>query len=81
MLLLLNIIGRAVYYGSSMVATIIIREIYHLFIDIEVELVGGTSEDEGRVQINLGGRQGTICDDYWDWRDAKIVCNMLNYER
>ena len=54
---------------------------FHLFKDTKVELVGGNSEDEGTVQINLGGRQGTICDDYWDRRDATVVCNMLNYER
>ena len=46
----------------------------------DLRLVGvGLSEYEGRVEICLGGRYGTICDDGWDERDARVVCRQLGY--
>merc|ERR1719447_932760 len=38
-------------------------------------LVGGSAPHEGNVMIN--GRP--VCDDYWDNRDANVVCRMLGY--
>ena len=33
----------------------------------------------GRVEICLGGRYGTICDDTWNYEDASVVCNQLGF--
>ena len=33
----------------------------------------------GRVEICIGGRYGTICDDFWDNRDASVVCTQLAF--
>ncbi|XP_022104343.1 deleted in malignant brain tumors 1 protein-like [Acanthaster planci] len=46
-----------------------------------VRLVDGASLYEGRVEINVGGIWGTICDrnGYWDKDEADVVCGQLGY--
>ena len=47
---------------------------------VPVRLANGTSDNEGRVEINLNEHWGTICDIYWDTSDASVVCRQLGYD-
>ena len=42
-----------------------------------VQLVGGSSPNEGRVEVCYAGVWSTVCDDGWDKNEARVVCRQL----
>ncbi|XP_019860164.1 PREDICTED: deleted in malignant brain tumors 1 protein-like [Amphimedon queenslandica] len=46
----------------------------------EIQLVGGTNEYEGRVEICYNQMWGTVCDNSWDTVDSNVVCSQLGHQ-
>ena len=44
-----------------------------------LRLVGGNSTNEGRLEIHYGAEWFTICDEWWDSRDATVACKQLGF--
>ena len=47
--------------------------------DGDVRLVGSQSVYEGRVEVCLSQRWGTVTDDGWSTAEAQVVCKQLGY--
>ena len=44
-----------------------------------LRLVGGVTENSGRLEILYGGVWGTICGIGWDLDDADVACRQLGF--
>ncbi|XP_047656907.1 deleted in malignant brain tumors 1 protein-like isoform X4 [Tachysurus fulvidraco] len=42
-----------------------------------IRLTDGNNFCSGRVEILHNGQWGTVCDDYWDLNDVKVVCRQI----
>ncbi|XP_041472306.1 deleted in malignant brain tumors 1 protein-like [Lytechinus variegatus] len=46
----------------------------------EMRLVGGNTENEGRLEVFYQGQWGTVCDDYWDSEATDVACRALGFQ-
>ena len=55
-----------------------INVFFFRFLLVSVRLKGVNYSDQmGRVEFSLNRVWGTICDDTWNIRNARVVCNMM----
>ena len=47
--------------------------------DVQLRLMDGTGDHEGRLEIRYEGQWGTVCDDYWTDVEADVACRALGY--
>ena len=45
----------------------------------DIRLADGPSSLSGRVEICYNNQWGTVCNNYWDVNDARVVCRQLGY--
>lgn len=43
----------------------------------EARLVDGDTPNQGRLEVCVGNRWGTVCDDDWTINDAQVACRHL----
>lgn len=46
----------------------------------EIRLIGGASQNEGRLEICVNRLWGTVCGLNWDEKDTAVVCGDLGYQ-
>ena len=44
-----------------------------------VQLVGGSTSNQGRVEVCVGQTWGTVCHDSFYSNNARVVCRQLGY--
>merc|ERR1712121_939 len=44
-----------------------------------IRLVGGSGPHEGRLEVNIDGQWGTVCDDFFETADAGVACRELGF--
>ena len=53
--------------------------IFTVGINGTIQLIGGSTSRQGRVEIWYNSQWNTVCDDSWDISDANVVCQQLGF--
>jgi len=47
---------------------------------LTVRLAGSQLTSEGRLEVYYNSQWGTVCDDYFDDKDATVFCRSLGFD-
>ena len=47
--------------------------------DGDLRIIGGASHNEGRLEVYHDNEWGTVCDDFFGRKDAKVACMQMGY--
>ena len=50
-------------------------------VDGDIQLIGGATRLEGRVEVCINHAWGGICDNSWGSTDASVACSQLGFQR
>ena len=46
----------------------------------DVRLIGGATNASGVIEVCKNNVWGTMCSNYFDYRDARVVCRQLGFQ-
>ena len=44
-----------------------------------IYIKNGDNSSSGVIAVQINGREGTICDTFWDIKDADVICRYMGY--
>ena len=76
------IISLSNFLVKKILTSVLLTKFCNLLLgEPQLRLANGPNRFQGRVEINVGGRWGTVCDDKFDQNAASVVCRSLNLPR